>query len=86
MKRRDYLLIGVTLDGFASLLDLESGAIDASLPLPAPAHLRCNTEDEEAAYKALVSMHSAFVDFLSKSHEACFVPVVTHAGGVGSGW
>ena len=54
VERRDYLLIGVSTDGFASLLDLESGAINASLPLPAPAHLRRNTEEEEAAYKALV--------------------------------
>jgi hypothetical protein len=58
VERRDFLLIGVSADGFASLLDVESGVINASLPLPPPAHLRRNTNEETEAYKALVRCES----------------------------
>jgi hypothetical protein len=54
VERREYLLIGVSADGFASLLDVPTGKIDASLPLPPPAHLRRNTKEEEDAYATLV--------------------------------
>ncbi len=52
--KKEYMLIGVSADGFASLLDVETGVVNASLPLPPPAHLRRGTPEETAAYEALV--------------------------------
>lgn len=59
VERREYLLIGVSADGFASLLDVATGKIDASLPLPPPVHLRRNTKEEEDAYAALVGLRGS---------------------------
>ncbi len=73
MERREYLLIGVSADGFASLLDVETGEINASLPLPPPAHLRRNTNDEEEAYRALVGGASLV-------HTLCIGCVRCHSG------
>ncbi len=52
--KKEYMLIGVSADGFASLLDVDTGAVNASLPLPPPAHLRRGTHEKTAAYEALV--------------------------------
>lgn len=54
VTKRDFVLVGISEDGFASLLDGESGAMDESLTLPPPAHLRRNTEEESEMYKTLV--------------------------------
>ena len=57
MSRDERVLVGLSKDGFASLLDMSTGTLDASLRLPPPDHLRSNTEEETAAYAKLVTRH-----------------------------
>ena len=54
VTRKEYQLIGVSSDGYASLLDVTTGAIDTSLQLPPVESLRHNTAEESAQYAALV--------------------------------
>lgn len=54
MTKREYQLLGVSSDGFASLLDVTTGIVDASMTLPPPDHLRRNDDGEAAQYEALL--------------------------------
>jgi translation initiation factor 5A len=53
VTRDEYQLVGVH-DGYASLLDQATGDL-TSLPIPPPAELRRNTEDESAAFARLIA-------------------------------
>lgn len=68
-------MVGIADDGFASLLDLNTGVCDTSLTIPPPVHLRRNTVEENAAYDALAS---ADVIWMRKTVRpfACFIPKI----------
>lgn len=51
----EYQLVGVSEDGYASLLDTSTGNVDTSLRLPPPEHLRRNTDEETAKFAALTA-------------------------------
>ena len=55
VKKETFALLSVSADGFASLLNLETGTIDDSLPFPPPAHLRAGGADDDKAYAKMVS-------------------------------
>lgn len=49
----EYQLIGVSEDGYASLLNADTGNVDTSLKLPPPDNLRQNTGEEAAKFATL---------------------------------
>ena len=61
---QDFQLLGVSSDGFASLRDLSTGAIDESLRLPPPVNLRRNNKEEDDAYLALVGFAHAYGPYI----------------------
>ena len=80
MTRREYLLIGVSTDGYASLMDVNTGAIDTSMQLPPVESLRSNTAEETEQYAALLAKVQAadsevYVTVMSAMGKAAIQPL-----------
>ena len=82
VARRQYQLIDVSADGYATLLDVVSGAVDTSMRLPPAEALRRNTTEETEQYAEIIAKAQAgdsevFVTVLSAMGMAAVQPVLT---------